>query len=353
MIYVNKNIIIKKKNILIVTGKKSFYNSNISSFLKLYNCNVNIYFKKKNVPEFTELKQLILKKKKLIPDIIIGIGGGSVLDLSKLITAIDVLPSKFSNLQDIKFKKKNRLILIPTTAGSGAEATNFAVLYNKQKKISLISKELKTNKVYFYPSSLTNLSKKNKLASGLDVLCQAIESMFSKKSNDQSLIYSKKSLDILINNFLFYLKNSKKTYKKMLMASNYAGKAIKITKTNVPHALSYYLTSKHKIDHGFAVYLNLFGFLNFLYKHKYKNDFIDRRFRFLFSIFSIKNNSKFPLLILFQKIKKLIKKNISYKTFSINKHNEINKIIKNINYERLSNCPINLDRKDLSTIISY
>ena len=45
----------------------------------------------------------------------------------------------------------------------------------------------------------------------------------------------------------------------MFLAANYAGKAINITKTNVPHALSYYLTSKFKIGHGYAVFLNLYG----------------------------------------------------------------------------------------------
>lgn len=348
-----KKLIINNKKILIITGKKSYNQSSINDFLKFTNCNVNFYFKKNNVPELKELLQLINYKKKINPEIIIGIGGGSVMDLSKMTSAINNIPKDIKNLKKIRYKKNIKLILIPTTAGSGSEATNFAVLYNSNKKYSLLSNEMRPNKVYIYPKVLKNLNIENKLSSALDILCQAVESIFAKKSCKLSLTYSGKALEIFEKFMPEYLANKTSTYDKMLIASNYAGKAINITKTNIPHALSYYLTRRFKVDHGYSVFLNFFGFLKFLYKKRYGDNFLNKRFKFLFRKFKIKHNESNPLNKLFENIANIIGKTIDYKKFSITKKNEVSKIIKAVNVERLKNSPLKISNKDLKEIILY
>ena len=297
---VNKKIKISNKKILIITGYKSFPASGIKKYLNFYECKIKFLYKKNKVPQLTELKTIIKKKNKFKPDIIIGIGGGSVLDISKMVNAFKNDQISL-NSKKSQFEKNSYLILVPTTAGSGSEATNFAVIFKGKRKFSIISDHMRADSVLFYTDSLKNFNKYNKLSSALDILCQSVESIFSNNSNIKSLIFAKKSLLILNKNLNKYLQGNSSAFKNMFQASNYAGKAINISKTNVPHALSYYLTSKFKVDHGYAVFLNLFGFLNFLYRYKDKNDFIHRRFKFLFSIFSIKNNSSVSLLLLLKK----------------------------------------------------
>lgn len=349
---VNKKIKINNKKILIITGHNSFFSSGIHKYLDFYKCKTEFYFKKNQTPQLSELKKIIKKKNKFKPDIILGIGGGSVLDISKMTAAFKNCNISF-NSKKSQFHKKLNLILVPTTAGSGSEATNFAVLYKGKNKFSIISNHLKPDRIFFYPDSLKNYNKSNKMSSVLDALCQSIESIFSINSNTKSLAFAKKSLNILNKNLKEYLKGNSSTFKNMFLASNFAGKAINITKTNVPHALSYYLTSKFKIDHGYAVFLNFFGFLNFIYNSKEKRKFFDRRFKILFKVFKVRKNHNNPLEIFFNKILELIAVNINYNKFSINRDAEVNKMIKNINLERLRNCPIKLSKKSIKKIIFF
>jgi alcohol dehydrogenase class IV len=348
-----KKLNFSKKKILIITGKNSFTASKLGKDLKVSNCEIYYFYKKNKVPEVRELKKIINKKQQISPDIIIGVGGGSVLDLSKMTAALNETSIEPLNLKKIKFKKNVKLILIPTTAGSGSEATNFAVLYKNKKKYSLVSNQMFANKIYFKPNVLANLRKKEKLASALDILCQATESIFSKKSNRSSLLYASKALKIYKNFISNYLLGKSKTYKSMLIAANYSGKAINITKTNVPHALSYYLTSTYKIEHGYAVYLNFFGFINFLYQKKNNNIFLKKRFSFLFRQFKVSKKEKYPLNILFLKLISLINTTISYKKFLINKNQEVKKIINSVNLVRLKNCPIVINSNDLREIVLF
>ena len=124
----------KHKNVLIISGKNSFPKKILKKITvtnKLY-----VYFKKNKDPEFKEFVSIRKIFLKLNPDIIIGIGGGSVLDLTKVIFA----SKNIKKPKDIFKKKlptsdssKKEIILFPTTAGSGAEATNFSVMYFKKK----------------------------------------------------------------------------------------------------------------------------------------------------------------------------------------------------------------------------
>ena len=77
----------------------------------------------------------------------------------------------------------------------------------------------------------------------LDALCQAIESLWSVNSNDISRKYATKSIELILNNIEGYLNNEKEALNNMLIAANYSGKAINITQTTAPHAMSYKLTS--------------------------------------------------------------------------------------------------------------
>ena len=351
---IDKVINISNKKIFIISGKKSFDKSGIKKNFKFSNCQVYYYFKKRKNPELNELKKILEKKFFFNPDFIIGIGGGSVLDLAKLAGTIKSQKINKNKISKIKFLKRCKLILVPTTAGSGSEATNFAVLYLGNKKFSITSNQMIPNQVFYFSNSLNQLKKINKISSALDILCQAIESMFSIKSNRTSLNYSRKALKLLQENIkLYFKKKSSKINKHMFLGANFAGRAIKITKTNIPHALSYFLSSFYKIEHGLAVFINLYGFLFFLYSKRHDSKFLKNRFTKLFLYFNIKNHSKNSLQILINKINKMIGISLDYEKLNINRIKNIKKIINGVNLERLQNCPVNINKKDIERIILY
>ena len=129
-----KNFIFKNKinKILIISGQNSFYKTGADKlFLEiLKNNKIFLYLKKKNLPEYTELKKIIEIKEKFIPDLIIAIGGGCVMDLAK-ISSVFKLEKNFKEkiINSDTSKDKIKVLAIPTTAGSGAEVTSNAVIY--------------------------------------------------------------------------------------------------------------------------------------------------------------------------------------------------------------------------------
>ena len=190
--------------------------------------------------------------------------------------------------QNKRPQKRCKLLAIPTTAGSGAEVTPSAVIYYKNKKYSLEGPEILPDHYFLIPKYLKLLNKKIKASSGFDAIAQSIESLFSLRSNKKSLYNSKKSLKISLNNFLSFLnKSNHMNMSNMLIAANLSGKAIAISKTTAPHALSYPFTSLFNVDHGHAVSLTLASILKFNYENmeKSKKGFgLEKRFKILFSL---------------------------------------------------------------------
>ena len=94
---------------------------------------------------------------------------------------------------------------------------------------------------------------KLKSSSGFDAISQAVESLISEKSTKKSIIFAKKSLNISLINYLNFLKSPTfNNCSMMSLAAMYSGKAINISRTTAPHALSYPFTSFYGINHGHA-----------------------------------------------------------------------------------------------------
>ena len=94
---------------------------------------------------------------------------------------------------------------------------------------------------YFYiePKFLQSTSLITDASAGFDAISQAVESMFSLKSNNESLKYSSKALKLLLKNFESFIKKQLTNSYNMAIGANFSGKAINISKTALPHALSY------------------------------------------------------------------------------------------------------------------
>ena len=162
----------------------------------------------------------------------------------------------------VKCKERSGLIPLfiaaPTTAGSGSEATAFAVIYRSKKKISIADPSLLPVIAILDPVLTYHLPAYQTAVSGMDVLAQAVESYWSKKANKESRAYAAEA--ILTWKEFFHRSVTDPdpmVRERMLWAAHLAGKAINITRTTGPHALSYYLTAHHQVPHGQAVALYL------------------------------------------------------------------------------------------------
>ena len=341
--------ILKQDNFFIISGKNCFHKSKFEENFKL-NGKKNIFLKKNNYPDVKELKKILIKVNIHKPKFIIAIGGGSVLDYAKLVSCLyKVKNINYSKLVKYKFKKKLKVIAIPTTAGSGAEITPNCVLYRNKKKMSIHNKYLKPDFFYLNYKLLKGLSNIYRSSAAYDALSQAIESLLAKKSNSKSRNLSKKSIQLILKNIRRYLKTGdRKSTTKMLNAANLSGKAIAITETTAPHALSYGFTVFYNVPHGHAVVLTLPIILNFNYekiisnKNKYKQSLY--KYGVLFKIFNVKNIDQLD-----SKLKSIFQ--IYRYNFKQRKKFSIPKILFGINERRLKNNPVDINKANLTKIL--
>ncbi len=148
-------------------------------------------------------------------DAIVAIGGGSAMDIAKCI--------KFS-IGDIP------LLAMPTTAGSGSEATTFAVIYKNGIKQSIESNKIIPDIVYFDSSVLRTLPLYQKKSTILDALCHCIESYWSVNSTDESKVYAKEGMKLILSNIEAYISGDDDANPVLQKASYLAGMAINISK---------------------------------------------------------------------------------------------------------------------------
>lgn len=191
-------------------------------------------------------------------DAIIAVGGGSAIDVAKCIKAYINMEgdgSDGSYLNQIIIPNSVPFLVIPTTAGTGSEATRFAVIYFNDVKQSITSDYILPDTVLMEPSVLKTLPLYHKKATMMDALCHAVESFWSVNSTEESRGYSKSAIIKVMESMEGYLKNTEDDNTGMLSAAYIAGKAINITQTTAGHAMSYKLTSLYKIAHGHAVAL--------------------------------------------------------------------------------------------------
>jgi alcohol dehydrogenase len=347
------------KKIFVLCGIKSFVTSGAKIFFDklLNNKEIKLFYKNSELPILEELIKIISDIKNFKPDLILAIGGGAVIDYAKIANVVDIK----DNLKDLivnysyPFKNKyTKLAVIPTTAGSGAEVTSNAVIYVDGIKHSFESELLIPDNFFLIPEFLISAPNKIKASAGFDAIAQALESLVSKKSNEQSVEYASKSLRISINSFISFINNPNlKNASEMSIASNLAGKAISISKTTAPHAASYPFTSLFNISHGHAVGLFFENFFKFNYDNISKSETsfnLNKRFDLIFTLFDVQNITDFSKKILLIKSQANLECNLKNLNINVSKNSE--KIIRGINLLRLGNNPVKIGEKDILKIIS-
>jgi len=259
--------IIKSYNVhrvLVVTGSKSFQVSGakviLNECLKSYKVT---YFSDFEVnPRLIDAKKGVDLAIEHDIEVIITIGGGSVMDMGKLIKALYLNSSDAINVAKGVTKVIDPnipLVAIPTTAGSGSESTHFAVVYVKDEKYSLADNCLLPNDIILDGKLTLSATRYQKACNVLDALSQSIESAWAVGSTAESQVTSFAALELCVNNFSEFVNstNNPVVAQAMIKASNLAGQAINITKTTAAHAWSYGLTKRYGIPHAHAVWVTL------------------------------------------------------------------------------------------------
>ena len=191
-------------------------------------------------------------------DAIIAVGGGSAMDVAKCIKLYSNLPGDGENGSwlDAEYVENDiPFLAMPTTAGTGSEATRYAVIYFDGKKQSVTSESFIPETVLMDPNTLITLPPYQKKATMCDALCHAIESYWSVNSTDESKNYSRAAIRGVMEHMDGYLNNTEEGRSGMLRAANTAGKAINITQTTAGHAMCYKITSLFRSAHGHAAIL--------------------------------------------------------------------------------------------------
>jgi alcohol dehydrogenase len=347
----------KFKKTLVISGVKSFNSSGANKLFEdiLDSKKVEFYFKKFAAPNHTELQDIITFIKNYSPELIIAVGGGSVLDYAKIANTL----TESINLKEelinstYKAKKYTKLVAIPTTAGSGAEVTSNAVIYVDKIKYSVEGEQLRPDYFFLIPELVLSGSNKIKSSAGFDAIAQAIESLISRKSNEKSKVFAEKSLKLSLNYYLDHLhKPNYENTSAMCLAANLSGEAISISKTTAPHAVSYPFTALYNVSHGHAVSLTLNKFLKFNYKNLISakcNFDLNERFKILFDLTKSSNFKAFDQYL--EKIMNSAKLENNFKRLGIDINKNYSKIISSVNKKRLANNPVDLNLEDLKKII--
>lgn len=190
-------------------------------------------------PDWEEIEKGIELFQASVPDVVVAVGGGSAIDTAKCI--------RYS------FRGEIPLLAVPTTAGSGSEATHFAVVYRQGVKESVDCGL--PDAILLDPSALDTLPPYQRKATMLDALCHGIESFWSLKATRESRAYSRRALQQIMSSYQGYLENTPKGNAGMLQGANWAGRAINIAQTTAGHAMCYSMTKRFGLAHGHAAAL--------------------------------------------------------------------------------------------------
>lgn len=209
-------------------------------------------------PETGQVKELFARVEELQADLIVAMGGGSVLDSAKMISVLLRNPAYLENLLDAGLIRERGvpLIAVPTSAGTGSEATpNSIVVVPEQKlKVGVVHPFFIPDSVILDPETTLSLPAHVTAATGLDAFCHAIECFISKKSNPFSDLYALEAIRLVARSlFKAYSDGSDIDAREdLLLAAFYGGMCIASSSTVAVHALSYPLGGRYRIPHGLS-----------------------------------------------------------------------------------------------------
>lgn len=207
-------------------------------------------------PAYTAVEAVIERTPKDKAELIIAVGGGSVMDSAKLCSLLLGSQTTVRDLlkNPLAAKKQVKSVMIPTTCGTGSEATCNAIVAvpEEEVKVGIVNDEMIPDYVILDASMIAKLPKKIIAATGVDALAHAVECYTSKKANPLSDAYALYAAKLIFGNIrrAYADADDMEAKQKMLIGAFFGGAAITSSGTTAVHALSYPLGGKYHIPHG-------------------------------------------------------------------------------------------------------
>ncbi|MCC8097792.1 MAG: iron-containing alcohol dehydrogenase [Eubacterium sp.] len=253
--------LVKGYNAPLIVCSPYFVKSGLAENFKAEIKNADIFSNVSPNPDIREVNECseVLRQNK--NDIIIALGGGSIIDLAKAASL------KLNDIREVWGTGKDvtaepvPIIAVPTTAGTGSEVTCVSVLTDRKtdRKMPLSSEKLYPKQAVVDPKLLYSLPPHITASSGIDVLCHAVEGFWSKNHQPICDTLALKAAKLILKYLPTAYKepDNKKAREKTAEASLLAGLAFNLPKTTASHACSFPLTSIYSIPHGEACGLTL------------------------------------------------------------------------------------------------
>lgn len=337
--------------IMLVCGK-SYFSLNIAKYLQEYaeefNVEIIIFSDFTPNPDYESVEKGVAMYNENHCSAVVAVGGGSAMDVAKCIKLYHTMDPKLCYLEQTISDNHTEIMAVPTTAGTGSEATRYAVIYYKGEKQSVVHESCIPQYVLFDATVLTTLNDYHRKASMLDALCHAIESFWSIHSTDESMEYSAKAIRMIYENVEGYLENKSVNNEKMMQAAYLAGKAINITQTTAGHAMCYKLTKLYNLAHGFAAALCTAHLWQFMLKNMSKctDPRGEEHLKKVFNQLAVNCGCK-NMYETADQFLKFVEIMVGKVTFE---KNDINLLIDSVNPTRLGNHPIKLEKEDIKNI---
>ena len=209
-------------------------------------------------PSTEHVTRVFEAAKKIDCQAIIGIGGGSSIDVAKITAVLLNNPQTLKELLGgAKLEKRGvPTLMIPTTAGTGAEATQNAIFLvpEEESKVGIVSSKMVPDWAILDPRLTVGLPPAITASTGMDALCHAMECYISKKANPLSDMYALRAISLISRSLRKAYQNGDDIDARhdMLLAALFGGMCIASSSTTAVHALAYPLGGKYHIPHGLS-----------------------------------------------------------------------------------------------------
>ncbi|MGN0144999.1 MAG: iron-containing alcohol dehydrogenase family protein [Clostridium sp.] len=283
-IYQEEECVKNHKNIFRECGKKAFIVTgkhsakacgalkDITDVLNEENIDYEIFDEVENNPSLENVTEASIKAKKFGADFIIGIGGGSPLDASKAISVLAANDIEPLELFEMKFTKSYPIIAVPTTSGTGSEATPYSVLLRKDlnTKVSFGNKYTFAEYALLDPKYTVSLGRDITVNTAVDAFTHSLEGYLSNRATDISDSLALEAISKFGSCFkeLVEGKMNLEIREKLMYVSMLGGMVITNTGVTIVHGMGYCYTYFKGIPHGRANGLLVKNYLDYIYDVK-------------------------------------------------------------------------------------